>query len=202
MRYRSEEDKVYCYENGVLKNKFNIRNEKILNMIEAELTSLHLADIHKNGIKGKFDFTHYKHIHKKIFGDIYPFAGKTRTVSISKGDTTFCIWMYIDEQMELIFEQIRVNIIENPNIAKLSKNDLILLISEYMVELNMIHPFREGNGRTLREYFRLLSLYLGYQLDYSECDKYEILEADIKGVKGDLNPLVTVLEKSLKKSYS
>lgn len=199
MRYRSEEDKVYCYENGVLKNKFNMRDEKILNMIEAELTSLHLADIHKNGIKGNFNFAHYKYIHKKIFGDIYPFAGKTRTVSISKGDTTFCIWMYIDEQMELIFEQIRINIIENPNILKLSKNDLILLISEYMVELNMIHPFREGNGRTLREYFRLLSLYLGYQLDYSECDKYEILEADIRGTKGDLNPLIKVLEKSLNK---
>lgn len=196
MKYISE-DKIYCYPNGVLKNKFKIHDENILNDIETEITTIHLTDMYKNPVNGEFDFSHYKKIHKKIFGDIYPFAGKTRTVSMTKGSTTFCIWMYIDEQCKTVFDFINEELLINEKYKKISKNDFIDIVAKAMIEINLIHPFREGNGRTLREYFRLLCLYCGYEIFYENSSKDEILEADIKGAAGTDSLLKDVLNKSL-----
>lgn len=205
MKYRSEDginsgDNIYCYSNGVLKNKLKIKDDKILYDVETEITTIKLTDMQINPVKGNYDFEHYKNIHKRIFGDIYSFAGKTRMVSISKGEPGFCNFMFVDEQMELVFNLVKNELLDDEKYKSLSKQEYIKHIAKYMIDLNIIHPFREGNGRTLREYFRLLCKKCGYILLYDKCSDAEILEADIKGFYGDDNPLLIVLEKSLIKS--
>lgn len=198
MKYRNESnsnDEVYCYPNGVLKNKLGIKDEDVLSRLEAELTSIKLADFLINPVKGKLDFSHYKKIHKEIFGDLFIFAGKTRTVSMSKGTTAFCIWMFVDEQAEKIFKLIDLELLQNKAYENMEREDFIRHIVKYMTELNIIHPFREGNGRTLREYFRLLCLSCGYELNYSLCIKEEILEADIAAAQGDERLILNLLNK-------
>ena len=202
MKYRNENnsiDEVYCYPNGVLKNKLGIMDEDTLSKLEAEITSINLASFLINPVKGKLDFKHYKKIHKEIFGDIFAFAGKTRTVSMSKGTTAFCMWMYIDEQCEKTFESIKIEILENKRYKEIEKEEFIRLIVKYMTELNVIHPFREGNGRTLREYFRLLCLKCGYELNYASSTKDEILGADIASFQGNEELILNLLNKTIKK---
>ena len=73
MKYRNENnsiDEVYCYPNGVLKNKLGIMDEDTLSKLEAEITSINLASFLINPVKGKLDFKHYKKIHKEIFRKI------------------------------------------------------------------------------------------------------------------------------------
>jgi cell filamentation protein len=65
----------------------------------------------------------------------------------------------------------------------------------YLSEINALHPFREGNGRTLREFFRELSLNAGYVLDFSNLEKTALLDADIKAFNGDFELLTPLLEK-------
>lgn len=203
MKYRNENnsiDEIYCYSSGVLKNKLGIDDEEKLSSLEAELTSINLASFLIHPVKGKLDFNHYKKIHKEIFGDIFAFAGKTRTVSMSKGSTTFCIWMYIDEQCEKTFDLINRELLENDKYKETNKKEFVELIAKYMTELNIIHPFREGNGRTLREYFRLLYIKCGYELKYGNCTKEEVLEADIEAAQGNNELLVNLLNKIVKKT--
>lgn len=88
-------DSKYCYPNSnVLKNKLNITDDKVLFEAEKELTTIRLKELQSNPIRGKYDFSHLKAIHKYIFQDIYTWAGKERTVEIGKGNlfcTTPCI---------------------------------------------------------------------------------------------------------------
>lgn len=198
MKYRNNTngiDEIYCYPNGVLKNKLGIMDEDTLSKLEAELTSINLTSFLIKPVKGNLDFKHYKKIHKEIFEDIFVFAGKTRTVSMSKGTTAFCLWMYIDEQCEKLFKLIENELLLNKKYKEIEKKEFINLIAKYMTELNVIHPFREGNGRTLREYFRLLFLKCGYELHYAKCTKEEILEADIASFQGNENLLLDLLNK-------
>lgn len=202
MKYRSENnsiDEIYCYSNGVFKNKLGIDDEDKLNSLEAELTSINLAGFLIHPVKGKLDFKHYKKIHKEIFGDLFAFAGKTRTVSMSKGTTAFCIWMFIDEQCEKTFNLIHKELLENKKYREIDKKEFVKLIAKYMTELNIIHPFREGNGRTLREYFRLLCFKCEYELTYVNCTIEEILEADIAAVQGNDELILKLLNKIIKK---
>ena len=102
-QYEFEHDPVYCYpSSSLLKNKLNIREEESFREAEREITSIRIAQAMMNPIQGKFDAAHLKRIHRFLFGDIYTWAGKTRTVNISKG-TPFCLHQYIDENLDILF---------------------------------------------------------------------------------------------------
>lgn len=102
-------DSKYCYPNSnVLKNKLNITEDKVLFEAEKELTTIRLKELQSNPIRGKYDFTHLKAIHKYIFQDIYTWAGKERTVEIGKGNlfcTTPCIQAYAQTIFSKYFAQ-------------------------------------------------------------------------------------------------
>ena len=104
--YEYETDSKYCYPGTyVLKNKLNIIDEDELKSAERSITSLRMAQLIQNPISGKLDFDYLKNIHKFIFGDIYEWAGITRTVNISKG-SSFCRYEYIEEQMESLMKKL------------------------------------------------------------------------------------------------
>lgn len=142
--YEYEQDNYYCYPNSsVLKNKLNIRDADELKSAEREITSLRTAQAILNRIEGNFDFEHLKKIHYFLFGDIYEWAGKIRTVNISKGNQ-FCLYEYIQDQLDEIFMKLcRENYLKDCN----EKIEIAKRLAYYLGEINSIHPFREGNGR-------------------------------------------------------
>lgn len=174
--YEYEQDEFYCYHKShTLKNKLNIIDEEKLKQAEREITALRTAQLMKNPIKGKFDFNHIKKIHVFLFGDIYEWAGKVRIVNISKGNQ-FCLCQYIDSQIEDVLNKLKKEkYLQGLDIVNMSKR-----LSYYLGEINAIHPFREGNGRTQRMFIQELSEYNGYRLDWSKIKEEEMLEASVQ----------------------
>lgn len=167
----------YCYPGTeVLINKLNIKNVKDLASFESDITLQRQFELeYSNAVQGRFSASHLKRIHKHIFQDIYPFAGKYRKEDMWKDDTFFCKSEYIQENLlKLLSELKKENYLKN-----LNQHDFINRISFYMAELNMIHPFREGNGRAIREFVRQLALYAGYRIDWSRLDPEDLLKASI-----------------------
>lgn len=183
---------MYCYnDTNVLKNKFGIKDFNTLKCIEEEIVSAKLYELMKNPVLGRFSKTHFFKIHQFLFGDIYPFAGKIRKEQIWKGDTMFYPPNSIDNELHKIF-----NVISDCKKRKLDKDELIDKTAYIMTELNIVHPFREGNGRSIREFIRQWLWDYGYSLNWGNVDKDVILEASIKSVD-DYRTLVTVLNKCI-----
>ena len=181
---------IYCYPgSNVLKNKLNIRDTKLLKTAEEEITLIKQMELLKNPIKGNFSKAHLMNIHKFIFEDIYPFAGKIRREQISKADTLFYPPNLIDRELDKVFAKIKEkNMLKETDEEKVFDN-----LAYVMAELNIIHPFREGNGRSIREFIRLMAKRIGYDLNWGNVDKEELLESSILSVD-NYKVLIRILE--------
>ncbi len=192
--YEYEQDSYYCYPNSfVLKNKLNIRNADELKSAEREITSLRTAQAILIRIEGNFDFEHLKKIHYFLFGDIYEWAGKIRTVNISKGNQ-FCLCEFIKDQMDDIFKKMQhENYLKDCN----EKSEIARRLAYYLAEINSIHPFREGNGRAQRMFVEHLAASLGYQLDFMKISSEEMLEASAKSFVLDYEMMEELMLRAL-----
>lgn len=182
---------LYCYPGtDILKNKLGITDPEIFRQAESDLAFAALLELALCPIKGNFDRAHLCAVHEFLFEAFYDFAGKTRKENISKGNTRFCVWQYIDEQLDLLFGKIKN--MGRPN----DKEEIADFLSYIMTELNVIHPFREGNGRAIREFIREYAADFGYKLDWSKVKKEELLDASIASVLDRTN-LTLCLEQCL-----
>jgi cell filamentation protein len=183
---------VYCYpDTNVLMNKKGILdNSSALAKYEADMTLIRQYMLEEEKpIRGRFGLAHLKAIHHYIFQDVYPFAGKLRLEDISKGNTFFCKIEYIEQNLNALFARLKG---EN-YLRGLTAEEFAERASFYMSELNMIHPFREGNGRVIREFIRCLALEAGYDIDWSLIDSKALLDATIIAVNADTKPLFNCL---------
>lgn len=169
----------YCYENSnVLINKLDIHNTKDLQYYEAKITAAKSLGLRQQGITGNFDKEHYLSIHRYLFEDIYPFAGNLRQENISKGEFRFAQWEYIEQELERLLEELK----KEKYLEGLDKGQLAKRLAYYLSELNVLHPFREGNGRTNREFIRQLALKNGYNLNLKKVDARKTLEASVESI--------------------
>ncbi|MGN1327340.1 MAG: Fic/DOC family protein [Clostridia bacterium] len=170
---------VYCYPGtNTLVNKLNIKDSATLDNYETSMVSLKLMALDKKGITGNFDAKHFVSIHKFLFEDIYPFAGLFRTENIAKDYFQFAEWSYIESELNRLLTELK-----NENyLSGLSKGDFTKRLAYYWSELNVLHPFREGNGRTTREFLRQLALKNNYILNLKNVDAKEFLNASIKSI--------------------
>ena len=184
---------IYCYpDSNVLKNKLNIRDNKLLKTAEEEITLIKQMELLKNPIKGNFTKAHLMNIHKFIFEDIYTFAGKIRREQISKADTMFYPPNLIDRELDKVFAKIK----ESKMLKEADEEKIFDNLAYVMSELNIIHPFREGNGRSIREFIRLMAKRMGYDLNWGNVDKTELLEASIQSVD-NYEVLIAILRKCI-----
>lgn len=202
----------YCYEGTtVLKNKKNILDQTKLLEIEKGIVCYKVYFLYENDelsypFKITLDVNHFINIHKYLFGDIYDFAGEIRDESIYKtnepyyqGKTPFCYPEFIYTNLKNILENMKQN-------ARCIKNEsqLIQFLSYYYSEINIIHPFREGNGRTIREFLREYVKKLNsiidfgyYDLDYSRLNEFDIKQF----MKGTIYSAITGDLEMLKESF-
>ena len=189
------EGSKYCYENrGTLINKLDIRDYKQLEKYEAKITAAKSLGLRIKGITGDFDKKHYISIHKYLFEDIYPFAGEFREENIGKGEFRFASFEYIEPELDRLLNELK----QENFLAGLSKQELAKRLAYYLSELNVLHPFREGNGRTNREFIRQLALKNGYVLNLKNTLPQEVLDASIKSVI-DTTDLEKIIEEMLEK---
>lgn len=139
---KKDYDEIYCYEGtDTLKNKQNIHDTQKLENYERSVVAIKLMALNKQGITGKFDIQHLKDIHFFLFGDIYPFAGEFRRENISKGYFQFATWEYIESELSSLLQRLQ----EENYLLDLSQEDFVQRLAYYWSELNVLHPFREGN---------------------------------------------------------
>ncbi len=186
---------IYCYKDSdVLVNKFDIHDNKKLEEIERKIVLAKLYELRQNHQIGNFDITHFVGIHKFLFEDIYPFAGLFRNENIAKGNFSFAEWEYIEEQLKKLLDQLK----EENYLQELDRNTFIKRLSYYMAELNVLHPFREGNGRTIREFIRQLAYKNGYVLNLKNINPKDMLYACIRSVV-DTTQLENIISECLEK---
>jgi cell filamentation protein len=187
---RYDADDIYCYPStNVLRNKAGITNAEELDIYEGELSTLRSIEILEIPIAGKFNLSHLQDLHFVLFQDIYDWAGKIRTVDISRGNSRFANVRFIESAANELFKKLsRENRLEG-----LNKNDLSARLAHYLSEINALHPFREGNGRVQRLFISQLSQAAGYQLDYSDLEQEQIYEAMELAFNGDESILALLI---------
>ena len=116
---------------------------------------------------------------------IYGFAGKARTVDISKGHTTFCRATFIDAEQHRLFNELRNEYF----LRGLGKPALARRLAHYAGELNAVHTFRDGNGRAIRIFLQQLAASAGYDLAYRDADEESLMMADIAASDGNCEQL-------------
>ena len=193
--YKDDGDVKYCYPGTqVLVNKFDIHNGQQLSKVEREI-SIVKAAVLADRITGNFDLAHLKSIHKFLFEDIYDWAGQIRTVDIAKGNI-FCLVQFIEVQFSELYEKLKQdNFLKGEkDIAYVSKK-----IAYYLSEINVIHPFREGNGRTQRIFCQQLCKNTGnFYLDFSMADEGEMLEASVAAFMCNYEKMEALIRKCVK----
>jgi len=150
----------------VLQNKLNISDSAELARIEEKLSKKKAVELFESGYLDKLEagkFTSLAAIHKFLFGEVYDFAGQVRDVNIAKGNFRFAPVIYLQAALE--------------NIDKMPQGTFAEIIAKY-VEMNVAHPFREGNGRSARIWLDLmLKKELNLVVDWSKVDKDDYLLA-------------------------
>ncbi len=170
---------IYCYEDtDILINKLDIKGIHLLQEAETEYTAQKLLELEALPLKGRFSLSHLQGIHKYIFQDIYPFAGKIRQEDISRGNTLFARSQYIKSNLINLLLDLK----KEKYLTALERNNFCCRTAFYMAELNIIHPFREGNGRVIREFIRCLALKCGYVINWNSVYNNILLEASILSV--------------------
>lgn len=185
-------DPDYTYtdpKSGILRNLQGITDEDDLVFVESGAVSKRLDELYKKPIKIKGIESLFE-IHKHLFQDLYSWAGKKRTVEISKGRKQFFPTTHFNNA----FRYIDSLIIEYKGV---SKNDVKLLahkLAEILDNINFLHPFREGNGRTQREFLRLFALEKNLKLNLNPPDDKNVYERYMQGtIESDVTTLSNLI---------
>ena len=149
-----------------LENKLGIKSSAELAREEERISKKKAVELFENGMLEKLEAGKFQtlcEIHKYLFDDIYDFAGKIRTVNISKGNFRFAPLMYLETAIK--------------NVDKMPQNTFDEIVEKY-VEMNIVHPFREGNGRSMRIWLdMMLKKQIGQVVDWSKIEKEDYLMA-------------------------
>lgn len=141
----------YVYNNSnILKNKLNLKNAEEFEKAEAAYTSFAILKMQREPVQGKFDFTHFSNIHKRIFEEIYEWAGKPRIIDIEKEERSLG-GLSIEYEKHENIEASAKKILSKMNAReweKMSIDEAAVNLSEDMAALWKVHSFREGNTRT------------------------------------------------------
>ncbi|MGL5020744.1 MAG: Fic/DOC family protein [Mycoplasmatales bacterium] len=169
----------------VLENKLGISTSSELHKVEEKLTKLKAIELWENNMLKEiepFKVDTLLYIHRFLFQDIYDFAGQIRNVDISKGDTQFCLLRHMQHMINMI-----------NNMEHNTVEDTI----DIYIELNLLHPFREGNGRATRIWLdNALSKKANVVVDWSQINEFEYMQAMIKSSLND-KPIKDLITKSL-----
>ena len=183
-----------CYPGTtVLVNKLGLDRQDALDYAEKISTSLRAVEIEKAACDAQFSFEYYCNIHRCLFEDIYEWAGELRKINIAKQGTSFCPAKDVHKLGLAIFHRLQ----KENEFRNLPKSEFISKVSELYNDINMLHPFREGNGRTQRLFFTLLIRRAGYEIDFSACDLEQLIVATIYAAQGVLDYLCDFFDRAI-----
>jgi cell filamentation protein len=175
---------------GVLKNKLGAATQNQLERLEAPLVAARYAELQfGHGPAGEFDAEHLKAIHHHLFQDVYEWAGHTRDERVTLSDKTIATEPLMRKQegsnflvgpsIPAALDHLATRVREADGLRGLSREDFAMRGADLMADLNAIHPFREGNGRTQRVFMEELAKQAGHTLDFSVVSRERMIQASI-----------------------
>lgn len=196
MSYGTDNDPYLDPGRGILRNLAGITTAKELEKAEANLSAAAIALLKERPVLGNFDLAHLIAIHKRLFGSLYPWAGELRTVEMNKGATRFASAEFLPQAAQTLLAELQAeNLLDN-----LADKAYAERLAHYYSELNILHPFREGNGRTQRAFFTLLAARSDRDLAWERMDPAANVAASIAAYHGDESKLVKTLAALLVKA--
>ena len=181
MSYSIDSSGDHCYPGtSVLVNKLGIQDQMQLDENETLIVGVKTLQFELAPFPEPLDFNYYKRLHQFLFDELYEWAGTVRSVDLSKQHTRFCAASEIESLAGRMFARVeRMNYL-----CGLPREDFINELTDFYASVNYLHPFREGNGRTQRLYFRQLAQRAGYKLDFASADSDRMMIATIHAASG------------------
>ncbi|MCL5500581.1 cell filamentation protein [Phytobacter palmae] len=174
---------------NVMRNRLGIREAQRLEQAAWELTALRAATLELGPLAR--GLPHLCAIHRHIYQDVFDWAGQVREVDIYQGDTRFCHFEYIEKEGNALMQSLE----DEEWLQGLGKEEFIERLAHYYCEINVLHPFRIGNGIAQRIFFEQLALHAGYRLDWRGVDPESWSKANQTGAMGELQPLREIFGK-------
>jgi cell filamentation protein len=184
-------------DSGVLRNLLGITDPDELRRAEAGLTASRIYDLARAPLPGGYDLPHLQAFHRRIFGDIYDWAGELRTVSIGRG-ALFCLPEHIAGDAEELFAWLA----RTGHLRHLDREDFVDGLAELLSDLNALHPFRDGNGRAQRAFVAQFAHDAGHPVRWSAMDPEENVTASRAAHEGDDGPLRAMLDKLVRQAVT
>src|SRR3989338_4299239 len=151
MVYDTDTDPYVDPATGVLRNSLGISDTDELAEAEADLTTVAIATLTEKPVRGNFGLAHLQAVHQRLFGAIYPWAGELRRTEMSKDSSRFASVDSLNRAANQLFDSLHKEKLLNG----LTDEDYVRRLAHYYSEVNILHPFREGNGRTQRAFFKI-----------------------------------------------
>ena len=186
MVYAAESDPL-CYPGTkVLRNLLDLQDQADLDEAELALT---LTRFDEPLPAGNLDAVHHLAVHRHLFQDVYAWAGQIRTVRIGKGGNWFCYPEHIDGQLQKAFAELG----DTDRLHELDLDAFAAKLAHFLAELNALHPFREGNGRTQLAFLSMLAAHAGYTFDADVLERDRVIAAMVESFDGSEAPLAGLI---------
>jgi cell filamentation protein len=170
-------DPHFDYEHGILRNLPGYTSQAKLERFEAAESAAANIRLKISPVKGAFDSAHLKQIHARIFQNIYPWAGEFRQVNIRRAASYY---FALVQFMETNLKNTLAKLAAENHLKGLDAVAFASRAAYYLGELNAIHPFREGNGRTQREFIRELAAEAGHRINWNRVTREQMYAASIE----------------------
>jgi len=170
----------YISGTDCLKNLLGTTDKDKLAKFEDRVTARRIAKLKENPLPGKLDYSYFKAIHKNLFDGIYEWAGKERNIQTEKGVYRFEWPDKIESSANKLFGELA----KENNLEGLKRDEFIKRAAYYYAELNVVHPFPEGNGRAQRTLFDQVASRAGYEFDWGKVSKEKFIEGVIHASYG------------------
>ncbi|WP_322762247.1 Fic/DOC family protein [Frankia sp. Cr2] len=171
----------YCWPGSpCLRNLLDIRDADELAVVEAEIVAIRDVELRCAILPGLYDFDHLRQFHRVLFSDVYPWAGEIRVVDIGR-PILFAHWRFVADAADDVFARL----VADAYLVGLSHGRMVECVARYLGEVNALHPFREGNGRAQRAFFRQLAAAAGWRLRWDQVSRDENNRASARSLVGD-----------------
>jgi cell filamentation protein len=178
---------------GILRNLLGISDQPTLDKVETGFTFLRAEELEIKPLQGNLDLKYVQAIHKHLFGDVYEWAGQLRQIDLSKGATRFAHASAIESAGTKLFSQLH----KEKYLRGLNAEAFSQRAGYYLGEVNVLHPFREGNGRTQRAFISFIALNAGYEIAWTRITQTEMIRASIEAYHADSSYMAQLIQENL-----
>jgi cell filamentation protein len=183
---------------GILRNNLEIRDPRKLSRAEADIVSAEIAELADQPLPRSYDLAHWQAFHRRIFGKLYPWAGELRTVQIAKPNAFYARPEHIAGYAQGIFAELA----NERHLKGLDRDAFLERLTHYHAEMYAVHPFREGNTRSLRAFLGQLAHEAGHHIAWEHLDHEQSFAANVRSLNGQNDQLRALLELILDMPHS